>query len=134
MLWKLGGPNGVAWLTWTLATFADAFFVGKLGTDQLAVIALIFPFQMLMLMMSAGAIGGGTTSSIGRAIGNKDIIKAESSSFHSIVICTLMSLIYAVTFYFFSYDILKFMGTRSGDYMEIKNYNDKINRVFPKTK
>ena len=51
MLWKLGGPNGVAWLTWTLATFADAFFVGKLGTDQLAVIALIFPFQMLMLMM-----------------------------------------------------------------------------------
>lgn len=110
MLWRLGGPNGIAWLTWTLATFADAFFVGKLGTGQLAVIALIFPFQMLMLMMAAGAIGGGTTSSIGRAIGNKEIKKAESSSFHSIVICSLMSLIYAVTFYFFSYDIFSFMG------------------------
>ncbi len=31
-------------------------------------------------------------------------------------------------------NILKFMGTESGDYEEIKNYNDKINRVFPKTK
>ena len=110
MLWKLGLPNGVAWLTWTLATFADAFILGILGTIPLAVIALVFPFQMLMLMMAAGAIGGGTTSSVGRAIGNKDIEKAQSSCFHSIVISFLMSCIYAVIFYFFSHDIFLFMG------------------------
>ena len=52
MLWRLGLPNGIAWLFWTMATFADAFFIGFLGTEALAVLALVFPFQMLMLMMS----------------------------------------------------------------------------------
>ena len=38
---------------------------------------------MLMLMMSGGAIGGGTTSSVGRAIGNKDIKKSMDFSAYS---------------------------------------------------
>ena len=95
-----------------MATFADAFFIGFLGTEALAVLALVFPFQMLMLMMSGGAIGGGTTSSVGRAIGNKDIKKAEASCFHSIFICFLMSLFYAMVFYFFSDKIFSFMGAK----------------------
>ncbi len=101
MLWKLGFPNIIAWLAWTISTFADAFFVGILGTNTLASIALIFPFQMLMLMMAGGAIGGGVTSSIGRAIGNKDVVKAESSAWCSLIICLIMALIYTIIFIFF---------------------------------
>jgi|TARA_B100001540_G_C15801395_1_gene640070 putative MATE family efflux protein len=117
MLWKLGFPNIIAWLAWTISTFADAFFVGILGTNTLASIALIFPFQMLMLMMAGGAIGGGVTSSIGRAIGNKDVIKAESSAWCSLIICLIMALIYTIIFIFFSRDIFSFMGG-SGEALE----------------
>ena len=117
MLWKLGFPNIIAWLAWTISTFADAFFVGILGTNTLASIALIFPFQMLMLMMAGGAIGGGVTSSIGRAIGNKDVIKAESSAWCSLIICLIMALIYTIIFIFFSRDIFSFMGG-SGETLE----------------
>ena len=99
MLWKLGVPNIIAWLAWTLSAFSDAYFVGFLGTESLAVIALVFPFQMLMLMMAGGAIGGGVTSSIGRAIGQRDFKKAESSCWHSIIICFFMSLLYSFTFF-----------------------------------
>ena len=94
MIWKLGFPNAIAWIAWTIATFADAIFLGYLGTEALAIIAIIFPFQMLMLMMAAGAIGGGVTSSVGRAIGSKDIQKAEVSCFHSILIALGLSLIH----------------------------------------
>ena len=117
MLWKLGFPNIIAWIAWTISTFADAFFVGILGTNTLASIALIFPFQMLMLMMAGGAIGGGVTSSIGRAIGNKDVIKAESSAWCSLIICLIMALIYTIIFIFFSRDIFSFMGG-SGETLE----------------
>ncbi len=110
MLWKLGVPNIIAWLAWTLSAFSDAYFVGFLGTESLAVIALVFPFQMLMLMMAGGAIGGGVTSSIGRAIGQRDFKKAESSCWHSIIICFFMSLLYSLTFFFFSREIFLFMG------------------------
>ena len=117
MLWKLGFPNIIAWIAWTISTFADAFFVGILGTNTLASIALIFPFQMLMLMMAGGAIGGGVTSSIGRAIGNKDVVKAESSAWCSLIICLIMALIYTIIFIFFSRDIFSFMGG-SGEALE----------------
>ena len=117
MLWKLGFPNIIAWIAWTISTFADAFFVGILGTNTLASIALIFPFQMLMLMMAGGAIGCGVTSSIGRAIGKKDVIKAESSAWCSLIICLIMALIYTIIFIFFSRDIFSFMGG-SGEALE----------------
>ena len=98
MIWKLGFPNAIAWIVWTIATFADAVFLGYLGTEALAIIAIIFPFQMLMLMMAAGAIGGGVTSSVGRAIGSKDIKKAEVSCFHSILIALGMASIFTIIF------------------------------------
>ena len=93
IIWKLGLPNAFAWIAWTIATFVDAMFLGFLGTEALAIIAIIFPFQMLMLMMAAGAIGGGVTSSVGRAVGSKDIKRAEASCFHSILVAFGMALI-----------------------------------------
>ena len=36
----------------------ETYFIGMLGTDALAGVALVFPVMMLMQMMSAGAMGG----------------------------------------------------------------------------
>ena len=47
----------------------ETYFIGKLGTDALAGVALVFPLLMLMQMMSAGAMGGGISSAIARALG-----------------------------------------------------------------
>ncbi len=110
MIWKLGLPNAFAWIVWTIATFADAMFLGFLGTEALAIIAIIFPFQMLMLMMAAGAIGGGVTSSVGRAVGSKDIKLAEASCFHSILVAFGMALIFMIIFLLYSENIFKLMG------------------------
>ena len=42
----------------TLVSVAETYFVGFLGDDALAGVALVFPILMLVTMMSNGGIGG----------------------------------------------------------------------------
>ena len=41
--------------------------VGRLGTEALAAIALVFPLLILVQTMSGGPLGGAITASIARA-------------------------------------------------------------------
>lgn len=47
----------------------ETYFIAKLGTEPLAGLALVFPVQMLFVMISAGAMGGGILSAVSRALG-----------------------------------------------------------------
>jgi len=47
----------------------DAVFVGWLGTDALAGVALVFPLFLIMQMISAGGLGAGVASAVARALG-----------------------------------------------------------------
>ncbi len=64
----------------------ETYFVGKLGTDALAGMALVFPIVMLMQMTSAGAMGGGIASAIARALGARRRDDADSLVLHAILI------------------------------------------------
>lgn len=110
MLWRLAGPNVVAITMLTSVTFADAWYVGQLGTVALASLALVFPFQTLMQMMSAGAIGGGVTSAVARALGSDDEEKAASVTWHAVVIGILMSFIFVVVLGIFSPAVFSLLG------------------------
>ncbi len=68
-LLRLGMPNVLIMLAQAAAGLVETYFIGKLGTDALGGVALVFPLVMLMQMMSAGAMGGGIASSIARALG-----------------------------------------------------------------
>jgi putative MATE family efflux protein len=96
MLARLAAPNVAAMATTTAVTFADVYYVGQIGTAALASLAIVFPFQTLMGMMSNGAIGGGVASSLARALGGGDVGKAESRAWHALVIGAFMSFLYVV--------------------------------------
>src|SRR6478672_7408492 len=68
-LLKLALPNTIAMFGTTLVAVAETSYIGRLGTEPLAGIALVFPFVMLTQMMSAGAMGGGVSSAVSRALG-----------------------------------------------------------------
>ena len=68
-LLRLAIPNMIAMVGSTLVAVAETSYIGRLGTIPLAAIALVFPFAMLTQMMSAGAMGGGVSSAISRALG-----------------------------------------------------------------
>src|SRR5262249_59430115 len=68
-LLRLGAPNVLVMVVQASVGLIETYFVGKLGTAALAGVALVFPLVMLMQMMSAGAVGGGMSSAIARALG-----------------------------------------------------------------
>src|SRR5205823_2285846 len=68
-LLRLAAPNVLVMLVQAAVGLVETYFIGKLGTDALAGVALVFPVVMLMQMMSAGAMGGGIASAIARALG-----------------------------------------------------------------
>src|SRR3984893_11456095 len=68
-LLRLAAPNVLVMVVQASVGLIETYFVGKLGTDALAGVALVFPALMLMQMMSAGAMGGGISSAIARALG-----------------------------------------------------------------
>src|SRR2546429_10028985 len=57
-LLKLTLPNSIAMFGTALVAVAETSYIGRLGVEPLAGIALVFPFVMLTQMMSAGATGG----------------------------------------------------------------------------
>ena len=59
-----------------------ARFIGQLGVIDLAALALVFPTQMTLGMMSAGAMGGGISSSVARALGSGNKPAAEIGRAH----------------------------------------------------
>ena len=82
----------------SLVLIADGWFVGKLGTAELAALALVFPAQTTLQMMSAGAMGGGVASSVARALGAGDRGKAEDAAAHALAIAAAMTVLFALVF------------------------------------
>lgn len=85
-LLRLAMPNMLVMVAQAAAGLVETYFIGKLGTDALAGIALVFPVVMLMQMMSAGAMGGGIASSIARALGAGRRADANALALHALVI------------------------------------------------
>jgi putative MATE family efflux protein len=91
---RLAAPNMLVMLAQSAVGLIEAYFIGKLGTDALAGVALVFPLLMLMQMMSAGAMGGGISSAIARALGANRHADADALVLHALVI----ALVFGVTF------------------------------------
>jgi len=85
-LLRLAAPNMLVMVVQAAVGLVETYFVGKLGTDALAGVALVFPLFMLMQMMSAGAMGGGISSAIARALGGGRHADADALALHALVI------------------------------------------------
>jgi putative MATE family efflux protein len=100
-LLRLSLPNIVAMSIAVLVGIAETWYVGQLGTTQLAAMALVFPFAMLTQMMSSGAMGGGVSSAVSRALGAEDTKRACALAMHALVIGLVAGITYATIFILF---------------------------------
>lgn len=96
-LLRLAVPNMLVMAAQACAGLIETWFVGKLGTDALAGMSLVFPLVMLMQMMSAGAMGGGIASAIARALGARRRADANALVLHAIAIALGFGLLFTVT-------------------------------------
>lgn len=68
---RLTGPMLVGILTMVMFNLIDTYFVGQLGTKQLAAMSFTFPVILLVSSLAMG-LGVGTSSIISRTIGSGD--------------------------------------------------------------
>ena len=69
-LLRMAWPNMLVMVAQALTGLIETWFISRLGIDALAGMALVFPGFMMMQMLSAGAVGGGISSAIARALGS----------------------------------------------------------------
>ncbi|MDA0239723.1 MAG: MATE family efflux transporter [Proteobacteria bacterium] len=96
LLARMSAPNIAIAAVTTMVTIADAWFVSRLGTTALASLAIVFPVQTLMLMMSAGAMGGGVSSAVARNLGGGRQREADATVLHAAIIATGMAALYVL--------------------------------------
>lgn len=94
-LLRLSIPNVLTTLIQASTGLIETYFIGMLGTDALAGVALVFPGIMLMQMMSAGAMGGGVASAVARALGAGNRDDANALVLHSFIIAAAFALSFA---------------------------------------
>src|SRR5437879_7618273 len=116
-LLKLAFPNSIAMFGSTLVAVAETSYIGRLGTEPLAGIALVFPFVMLTQMMSAGAMGGGVSSAVARAIGAGNRDRAANLALHAAIIGTGAGLFFTAMMLAFGRDFYFLLGGR-GEVLE----------------
>ena len=93
---RLSAPGVLLVAFQSMVSVSDTYFVGRLGTAPLAGLALVFPLIMLLQMTSAGAMGGGVSSAIARALGAGDQAGARRLVAHALVIAAAMGVGFTV--------------------------------------
>jgi putative MATE family efflux protein len=93
-LLRLALPTMVVLVAQTAVNVAEAYYVGFLGTDALAGVALVFPIFMLMTMMSNGGFGSGVASSVARAVGAGRKDDADALVFHTMVLAVIVGALF----------------------------------------
>ncbi|MGA7864483.1 MAG: MATE family efflux transporter [Stellaceae bacterium] len=96
-LLKLAAPNVLVMFVQASVGLIETYFVSWLGTDALAGVALVFPMVMLMQMMSAGAVGGGISSAVARALGGGRSADANALALHALVIAVIFGLFFMLS-------------------------------------
>src|SRR6516225_12306487 len=123
---RLAAPNVLVMLAQTSVGLVETYFVGKLGTDALAGVALVFPVVMLMQMMSAGAMGGGMSSAIARALGGGRRADADALALHAVIIGLLFGVIFTIAVLLGGDALYAVMGGSGGSLAAANTYSNVI--------
>jgi putative MATE family efflux protein len=109
-LLRLSAPGLLLVAFQTMVSVGDTYFVGRLGTAPLAGLALVFPLIMLLQMTSAGAMGGGVSSAIARALGGGNAAMARRLVVHALVIAAAMAAAFTLLILLFGGAIYRLLG------------------------
>jgi MATE family, multidrug efflux pump len=125
-LLRLAWPNVLVMVAQAATGLIETWFVSKLGTDALAGMALVFPGLMLTQMISAGAMGGGISSAIARALGAGRREEADALVLHAIVINLVLGLAFTVVMLVFGRTIYGALGGAGGELEAALAYSDVV--------
>lgn len=123
---RLATPNVIGLLATTFVIGYDGFILGRLGSNALAGVALVFPLSMLMLQMSAGGIGGATTAAVARALGAGQRDDASRLAQHALLIAGAISALFTLALLGFGRGVYTAMGGKGAALGEALGYSNVL--------
>src|SRR5262249_11563716 len=125
-LLRMAWPNVLVMLAQAAVGLIETWFVAKLGTDALAGMALVFPIVMLVQMVSAGAMGGGISSAVARALGSGRREEADALGLHGVVIHVVLGIVCSVVMLGFGAPLYRALGGRGGELAAALVYSNVV--------
>jgi putative MATE family efflux protein len=109
---RLAGPMALGILAIMTMNVVDTYFVGQLGTDQLAAMSFTFPVVFFLSSLTMG-IGVGVTSVVSRAVGAQKHGKARRVTTDALALATLVVAVISVGGYLSIEPIFALLGAES---------------------
>ena len=125
-LLSLAWPNILVMLAQASTGLIETWFVSRLGTDALAGMALVFPGFMMMQMLSGGAMGGGISSAIARALGARQRDQADALVLHALIINVVLGLIFSMLVLAFGPSLYRALGGDGGSLAAALRYSNVV--------
>ena len=125
-LLSMAWPNILVMLAQASTGLIETWWVSRLGTDALAGMALVFPGFMMMQMLSAGAMGGGISSAIARALGAGRRDDADALVVHALIINLLFGLGFSAVFLLLGPQLYRAMGGEAGSLAAALQYSNIV--------
>ncbi len=126
LLLRLAAPNILLMLAQSATGLIETYFVGKLGTDALAGVSIVFPGVMLMQMISAGSMGGGISSAVARTLGGGQHDDASALIWHALVINGILGLICTAAVLTFGEPLYRSLGGSGASLRAALDYSNVI--------
>jgi putative MATE family efflux protein len=120
LLARMGWSNMLMLLAQSSTGFVETWFLAKLGTPVLAGVAVVVPVLMLMQNMSGGAMGGGISSAVARALGSGDKALIDQLARHAVAFNTLIGVLFSVILLALARPLFEMLGAH-GPALEAAN-------------
>jgi len=125
-LLMMAWPNILVMTAQASTGLIETWWVSRLGTDALAGMALVFPGFMMMQMLSAGAIGGGISSAVARALGAGRRADGDALVLHAILVNLGLGIVTSAIFLAFGRPIYAAMGGQGGSLEAALAYSNVV--------
>lgn len=125
-LFRMSWPNVLMMLAQSSTGLIEMWFLAKLGTDVLAGVAVVVPVLMLMQNMSQGALGGGISAAVARALGSGNATLADSLARHAVVLSAVVGLGFTVLLMLFSTSLFQLLGARGASLAVARDYGHVV--------
>ncbi|MEQ8586393.1 MAG: MATE family efflux transporter [Thalassobaculaceae bacterium] len=122
----LAAPNIAASFLQSGMAVVEGAYLGRLGTVELAGVALVFPLLMLTNMLSGGAIGGVVAGATARALGAGDDARAREILRAAVLIALALAAVMAFVILGFGRSLYRILGGDGAVLEAADLYGDRL--------
>ena len=107
---ELAGPSIVSMLVSGIYNLADTFFIGRINTQSVAALGIVFSY-MVLIQSVAIFFGQGSGNYISRALGRRETVDAEEMAAVGLVSSILTGIVLAAVSFLLMRPILSLLGS-----------------------